>query len=66
MSMIGRALSVLAVVMLMGGWSSMAMAQGRFHAVTLVDVNNPVPAEWLQKAGIDYLYTCLTDQIILG
>ncbi len=33
------------------------MADERFHAVTLVDPNNPVPAEWLQKAGIDYVYT---------
>ena len=33
------------------------MADERFHAVTLVDRGNLVPAEWLSKAGVDYVYT---------
>jgi hypothetical protein len=33
------------------------MPDGQFHAVTLVDRDNPVPASWLQKAGIDHVYT---------
>lgn len=33
------------------------MPDGQFHAVTLVDRGNPVPVDWLQKAGIDYVYT---------
>lgn len=26
------------------------------HAITLLDLNNPLPPEWLAKAGVDYLY----------
>jgi hypothetical protein len=26
------------------------------HAITLLDLNNPLPPEWLAKAGIDYVY----------
>jgi len=48
-------LIIIVVLMLIGGF--LAMADGKFHAVTLVDRNNPVPADWLRKAGIDYLYT---------
>jgi len=55
MSAIDRFLIVIAAVMLIGRCT--AMADGRFHAVTLVDRDNPVPAEWLSKAGIDYVYT---------
>lgn len=33
------------------------MAEAKFHAVTLVDPASPVPAQWLQKAGIDCVYT---------
>ena len=35
------------------------MAEERYHAVTLVDLNNPLPANWLQKAGIDYVYASI-------
>ena len=35
---------------------SLAMGEERYHAVTLLDLNNPLPPEWLQKAGIDYVY----------
>ena len=27
-----------------------------YHAVTLLDLNNPLPPAWLERAGIDYLY----------
>jgi len=50
-----RLLIIIVVLMLIGG--VLVMADGKFHAVTLVDRNNPVPADWLRKAGIDYLYT---------
>ncbi len=50
-----RFLTHMALSLLLGG--SMIMANTQYHAVTLVDANNPVPAEWLQKAGIDYVYT---------
>lgn len=33
------------------------MTEAKFHAVTLVDPANPVPAQWLRKAGIDHVYT---------
>ncbi len=55
MPSLDKLLSVTSILLLLGG--SLAMAQTRYHAVTLVDRNNPVPAEWLQKAGIDYVYT---------
>ncbi|MCD6360173.1 MAG: hypothetical protein J7M38_04850 [Armatimonadetes bacterium] len=32
------------------------MARDGYHAITLLDLNNPLPPEWLQRAGIDYLY----------
>ncbi len=38
-----------------GGLST--MVEIRFHGITLVDPANPVPAEWLQRAGIEYVYT---------
>ena len=31
---------------------SLAMGEERYHAVTLLDLNNPLPPAWLQKAGI--------------
>lgn len=34
-----------------------AMADRVFCGVTLIDVSNPVPAEWLRKAGINRVYT---------
>ena len=55
MDAIARLLTIIIVLMLTGG--CLAMADGKFHAVTLVDRNNPVPAQWLRKAGIDYVYT---------
>jgi len=27
-----------------------------YHAVTLLDLDNPLPPAWLERAGIDYLY----------
>ena len=32
------------------------MNQDAYHGVTVLDLNNPLPPEWLQKAGIDYVY----------
>ena len=49
-----KVLTATLVFLLLGG--SLMMANAEYHAVTLVDRNNPVPAEWLQKAGIDYVY----------
>ncbi len=37
----------------------LAMEEQRFHAVTLLDLDNPLPAAWLQKAGIDYVYASI-------
>lgn len=48
-------LTATLIFLLLGG--SLMMANAEYHAVTLVDRNDPVPAEWLQKAGIDYVYT---------
>lgn len=33
-----------------------AMEDASFHAVTLVDLANPLPPAWLERAGIDYVY----------
>ncbi len=27
-----------------------------YHAVTLLDLDNPLPPEWMERAGVDYLY----------
>ncbi len=32
------------------------MDERSYHSVTLLDLKNPLPPEWLRKAGIDYLY----------
>ena len=47
-----------------GGLST--MVEIRFHGITLVDPANPVPAEWLQRAGIDYVYTSGTLDLETG
>ncbi len=52
---LGKILAAPLVFVLLGG--SLMMANAQYRAVTLVDRDNPVPAEWLQKAGIDYVYT---------
>lgn len=33
------------------------MAVTEYHAVTLVDRNDPLPPEWLQRSHVDYVYT---------
>ena len=33
------------------------MSADGYHAVTLVDLDNPLPSAWLQQAGVDYVYT---------
>ena len=50
-----RVVLLALAVVVSGGLSTMADA--RFQAITLVDGANPVPAEWLQRAGIGYVYT---------
>jgi hypothetical protein len=45
--------SIVLVSFVQGG---IAMGQASYHAVTLIDLKNPVPPEWLEKAGIDYVY----------
>jgi len=47
-------ISLFATFLLVGG--HLAMADAGFHAVTLVDMKNPVPASWLSGAGVDYVY----------
>lgn len=32
------------------------MRSDGYHAVTLLDLHNPLPPAWLERAGIDYLY----------
>lgn len=49
---------ILTFLLTIGG--SIAMSAPHFHAATLVDIHNPVPAEWLKKAGIDIVYTSAT------
>jgi len=57
MCLIARLFTSVSLIVLMLAGGSVAMADGKFHAVTLVNPNDPVPADWLRKAGIDYVYT---------
>ncbi|MFP3904837.1 MAG: hypothetical protein ACLFWB_11400, partial [Armatimonadota bacterium] len=54
-------LCIATLILLVPG--AYTMANDTFHAVTLVDPDNPVSPEWLQKAGIDYVYTSAPRQM---
>ena len=52
--LLARAILIAASVACLEG--DQALGSDEYHAVTLVDVNNPLSPAWLQQAGVDYLY----------